>query len=112
VRKITGYRSFTDSLISFIRGNITTKDIQESYLLFNCGYEHAFPNPDYIALEATWASNIIQSQNPGLDGRHLIAIKDLPENIRGKCHEWNRLVEEARHEGRVYFSSWRLSNRG
>lgn len=111
--------SFTTTLLAFLRGEITSEDIQSARFCFNCAVKHALPWTEYaydachdkIAYEAGWVvprnerdHKVSLTPTHFRYGRHLINITDLPQEYHIKARAWNTLMHQAEDEGRLFFS--------
>jgi hypothetical protein len=95
--------SLTSTLLEFIRGTITTENIQEGAMFFGAAASHAL-TPGLIPFEATWANKEL----PHLYGCDVPVTLDAvdPEN-RSKVLQFIELVRAADAGNRV---RWRDGN--
>jgi hypothetical protein len=108
--------SFTDTIKGFMKGEISLIEVEDtnSYFVFNCGEQHAFPwakdmeGFELIAIEASWVSEREEFQRLPVilsEDNHLMKISDLEPHYQERARQWNRILFRAWEQGRVSFTA-------
>lgn len=116
--------SFSTTLIQYLRGQITTEEINstEAVFLFNCMPRHAVPELEehnqppegeyepMIAFEALWAFRQETKGHPNYSGakHHLIPISALPYEAQFRARAWNNAMAAAYRDGRMFVRADRI----
>lgn len=113
------FKSWTSTVLSFFRGEITAEQLRDpnAKFLFNCGPQHCLPwlwykNPPLSALdayaaigfEAAWA--LTSTERPTTLVRdHLIWIDELPEPFREKAWFFNQAMDIDYARGQIFINT-------
>ena len=98
--------SFSSTINSFIRGDITEEEMWSARMFFSCGREHALPDdPNQVGYEAAWSNKEkgIPAHAEMTEPFMTMSVSLVDDKNQDKVRRFQELLRQADQEGRVEY---------